>query len=138
MSLCTLSGRSVELRVLWRMCEESDEHNNVDNSSMWQAACSTTQYAQGKDTFIILRLWHVVIVRVSVASGFARGIRLCFVSDVLQPQASSSFVYLLVYLSPRLFVTSLFVSLFICLLVCFVSLFICLLVCFVSLFICLP
>ena len=33
---------------------------------------------------------HVVIVRVSVASGFARGIRLCFVSDVLQPQASSA------------------------------------------------
>ena len=33
---------------------------------------------------------HVVIVRVSVTSGFARGIRLCFVSDVLQPQASSA------------------------------------------------
>ena len=32
---------------------------------------------------------HVVIVRVSVVCGLARGIRLCCVSDVLQPQACS-------------------------------------------------
>ena len=32
---------------------------------------------------------HVVIVRVSVVSGLARGIRLCCVTDVLQPQAGS-------------------------------------------------